>query len=181
MIPDFSAMTGGHLFLALFFPAVAAVSFYYAWRGLRGTRRSWVYAQYLYTPFFNNGRFNNLPFRAGAGGVFALVVWADTVAGYTDHPELADGWPMIALWAVTILATIFGALWWPPFLAPHWYRDWQFAGRRGRTLPYSKMGLANAAALPDGPEKQRLLQEFQSCRNMLKTLKMSDQRYGRKV
>ncbi len=36
-------------------------------------------------------------------------------------------------------------------------------------------------AMPEGPEKQPVLMEIQSCRNTLKILKMNDRRYGRKV
>lgn len=176
MIPDFSAMPDGHLFLAILFPVAAALSLYYAWRGLRGTRRSWVFYQYLYTPLFNSGHLNNLPLRAGAGGAFALVLWADVVLEYTDHPEFAKGWPIMALFAATLLLSILGAVWWPPFLAPRWYRDWQASGEKGRCLPFTEQEIGGAHVMPDGQEKDQLLREIQKCRDLLTTLRSRDQR-----
>lgn len=184
MIPHFAAMSEGHLLFVIVMPIVAAASFYYAWRGLRGTRRSWVFGQYFYTPLISAGNTNNLPFRAAAGGAFALTLWFDTAAEYTDYPELAEGWPIMTAWAITCLPSILGGIWWPPFLGPRWYRDWQArtpAGqRRGRALPYSADELTQAEALPDGKAKQRRALDIERCKDRLQALRINDQRRGQK-
>lgn len=181
MIPDFSEMTEGHVFLAVLFPTVAAASFFVAWRGLCGKRRAWVYGQYIHPPFGPNGIMNNLPFRAAAGGVFALMLCAETLLKYTDVSEWSQGWPFMCLFVAPLPGIMFGHVWWPPFLGPRWYRQWQAAGHKGRTLPYTKQELEYAGRLPDGPKQQRLDLEIQACEYALAALRRDDQRHGKKV
>lgn len=184
MIPNFAAMSEGHLFFVIFMPIVAAASFYYAWRGLRGTRRSWVFSQYFYTQSSSSRNLNNLPLRAAAGGAFALTMWFDTAAEYTNYPELAKGWPIMTAWAITCLPAILGGIWWPPFLGPRWYCDWHArtptGQRRGQALPYSADELAQADALPDGRAKQRRILDIERCKGLLQALRMDHQRRDQK-
>ncbi|MGN5732988.1 hypothetical protein [Arthrobacter psychrochitiniphilus] len=75
---------------------------------------------------------------------------------------------------IIVAAVCLGVLWWPPFLAPRWYRDWQAAGRRGRALPYSNEELRAADALPPGPKKQRLMADIGKSQHALWALKQAD-------
>lgn len=181
MLPDFPAMTGGHIFLAILFPAVAAVSFYAAWRGLRGTHRRWVFLQHLYSPAGSSGAFNNWPFRAASGGVLALALCAETLLKYTDYAEVAAGPQLIAVGALPFLGAVLGNVWWPGFLAPRWYRQWHGSGHKGRDLPFTQQEIARAKVMPDGLKKEHLLREIQRCRDTLSALQALDQRLRRKV
>lgn len=179
MIPAFSSMSEGHVFLAILFPTVAAASFYVAWRGLNGKRRSWVYAQYVYPPFGPYGIMNNWPFRAASGGIFALMLCVETLLKYTTVSEWSQGWPFICLFLASLPGALLGHVWWPPFLGPGWYRQWQAAGHKGRTLTYTKQELEHAQRLPDGLEKQRLHVDIQACEFALKAVRRHDRRRGK--
>ncbi|POH75407.1 hypothetical protein [Arthrobacter glacialis] len=153
MLPEFSDMTEGHIFLVIFSAALAAASFMATWCGLNGKRRGWVFYSYP-------GHLVNWPFKMASGGVFLLVILLETLLKYSDYENLARG-PFIAcLMMPPLLGVACSSFWWPPFLGPRWYREWRASAHPERTAPYSQREITVIRARPDSPQKQRLLAQI---------------------
>lgn len=154
MLPAFSQMREGHIFLALFSAALAAACFIAAWFGLNGKRRDWASNVYRYNfvhPYWHS---NNWPFKMAAGGIFLLAILLETLLKYTSYEYLARGPFILSLMILSSLAIAVASFWWPPFLGPRWYREWRASAHPEITSPYSQREIANIRARPDNPQKQ---------------------------
>lgn len=172
MIPDFSAMSDGHIFLSIFCAALAIVFMVAAAVGLNGKRRSWVYTVYSkasgYGPTFHT---TNLPFKMAGTSLVLLVIVFETLLKYTSYTSLANGPLFALLLLLAMVVTLAPSFWWPPFLGPRWYRQWRRAEPRTLTLPYTSEELNDVHQNPDTPENRRRLVDIENCKSRIKDLR----------